>query len=215
MSNPPDRPALRRGLYAITNGPRPDLLTVSEAVLEAGARALQYRDDSDDTDRRRLEASALAALCARFDVPLIVEGDIVLAARCGAHGVHLSEPEQVGDARRQLGEHALIGVSCRASLESARRAAEGGADYVSFGAFFASATLPHAGRADPALLRHSEPLGLPRVAIGGVTPDNGRSLLEAGADMLAAIDAVFGADDPAREAHRFAALFPPQASSHA
>ncbi len=198
---------LRRGLYAITNGPRDDLLIVCEAALRGGARVLQYRDTTLDTSRRRREATALAALCGNAGVPLIVEGDIELAAACDANGVHLGDPQEIARARQRLGPQALIGLSCRASIDLAHEAAACGADYISFGAFFDSPTLPHATRAHVSLLEDSAKLGLPRVAIGGVTPDNGARLLAAGAQMLAAISSVFDAADPATAARNFAALF--------
>jgi thiamine-phosphate pyrophosphorylase len=99
-------------------------------------------------------------------------------------------------------------VSCYDSLERARAAAMAGADYVAFGAFFPSPTKPHAVRASPDLLRQSATLGVPRVAIGGITPDNAPSLVEAGADFLAVISAVFAAPDVRAAAQRFARLYP-------
>ena len=81
-----------------------------------------------------------------------------------------------------LGRDAIIGVSCYDSLQRAREAAAAGADYLAFGAFFPSATKPNARRATPALLRDSAALGRPRVAIGGITPDNAPGLVAAGAD---------------------------------
>ena len=79
------------GLYAITDGPRADLIEVCAAAIEGGATLLQYRDKTDDAVRRLAEASALAALCARHGVPLIVNDDVELAAAIGAAGVHLGE----------------------------------------------------------------------------------------------------------------------------
>ena len=102
---------------------------------------------------------------------------------------------------------AIIGVSCYDSIGRARDLAAQGASYLAFGAFFASPTKPHARRATTALLREAKALGVPRVAIGGITAENGRSLIDAGADYLAAISAVFGADDVRAAARSFAALF--------
>jgi thiamine-phosphate pyrophosphorylase len=99
-------------------------------------------------------------------------------------------------------------VSCYDSIELARAVVAAGADYVAFGAFFPSPTKPHAVRATPELLRQSAALGVPRVAIGGITPDNAPGLVEAGADFLAVISAVFGASDVRAAAQRFARLYP-------
>ncbi|HJU08678.1 MAG TPA: thiamine phosphate synthase [Rhodanobacteraceae bacterium] len=198
----------RRGLYAITNGPRGDLLVAAQAALEGGATLLQYRDKTEDRKRRLDEATALAKLCTRFDVPLIVNDDIELTRASGAAGVHLGEDDlSIAQARAALGDDAIIGVSCYDSLARARDAAIAGVDYLAFGAFFSSPTKPNTRRATPHLLRAAREFGKPLVAIGGVTPDNGGGLIAAGADYLAAISAVFGAPNICASARRFAELF--------
>ncbi|WP_109125421.1 thiamine phosphate synthase [Dyella sp. C11] len=200
-----------RGLYVITDGPRPDLLEVVAQALAGGARLLQYRDKTTDQARRLTEARAIRALCAARQVPLIINDDVELARQCGAAGVHLGEDDgDVAAARAVLGEDAIIGVSCYDSLERAHQLTDAGADYIAFGAFFPSPTKPNARRASFDLLRQTAALGIPRVAIGGITPDNGESLIDAGADYLAVISAVFGDSDVRGAAARFAQLF----SSH-
>jgi len=197
-----------RGLYAITDGPRADLLDVVAQALAGGTRLLQYRDLSDDTARRRAEATALAQLCRAHGVPLIIDHDIALALAVGADGVHLGRDDDDPTAvRAVLGEHAIVGVSCYGSLPRAQAAARADASYVSFGAFFPSPTKPLAACVPTDLLRQSAALGVPRVAIGGITPDNGASLVEAGAEYLAAISAVFAATDVRTTAQRFADLY--------
>jgi thiamine-phosphate pyrophosphorylase len=203
----------RPGLYAITDGPRSDLFAACEAALDGGATLLQYRDKTRDTDRRLEEARALAALSARYRVPLIVNDDVELAAATGADGVHLGQDDSdIASARTRLGASAIIGVSCYDSLERARDLAAAGADYLAFGAFFPSPTKPNARKATPTLLREAKPLGLPLVAIGGITAGNGRVIVDAGADYLAVISAVFGAKDPRAAAGSIAALFDPARS---
>ena len=197
-----------RGVYAITDGPRPDLLQVVKQALVGGTRVLQYRDFTADASRKLAEARELKRLCDAHGVPLLINGDTALAQASGAAGVHLGETaENLKDARAQLGPAAIIGVSCFASLELAQQAVRAGATYVSFGAFFSSPTLPRAGLAPIDLLRQSAALGVPRVAIGGITPDNGRVLVEAGADYLAAISALFGVGDTCSAARRLANLY--------
>ena len=197
-----------RGLYAITDGPRSDLLEIVAQALAGGTRLLQYRDESNDAPRRHAEATALLKLCRAHGVPLIIDGDVDLARGAGAHGVHLSgTDDDIGAARAELGEHAIIGVSCRGSLQRAQVAARAGASYISFGTFFLSPTKPLAPRASIDLLRQSAALGVPRVAIGGITPDNGASLVEAGAEYLAAISAVFRATDVRAAAQCFTDLY--------
>jgi thiamine-phosphate pyrophosphorylase len=198
----------RGGLYAITDGPRADLPAAVEAALRGGAVVLQYRDKSGDAARRRGEAAALLHLCRQSGVPLVINDDVELAATVGAAGVHLGEDDAaVAAARARLGPDAVIGVSCYDSLERARAAAAAGADYLAFGAFFASPTKPQARTAGVELLRAARAFGLPLVAIGGITPDNAQPLIDAGADFVAAISGVFGAADPAAAARRYANLF--------
>ncbi len=197
------------GLYAVTDGPRPDLVQVVSDALTGGASVLQYRDDTEDTERRQREAAALRDLCRSFGITFLVDNDFELAHAVGAHGVHLSKDDvDIHAARALLGPDAIIGVSCYDSLQRARDAVRDGAGYVSFGAFFPSITKPLAPRAPRDLLWQSADLGVPRVAIGGITPDNGRSLVEAGADFLAVVSAVFAASDIRAAARRFADLYP-------
>ncbi|MGH8213890.1 MAG: thiamine phosphate synthase [Rhodanobacteraceae bacterium] len=202
----------RRGLYAITDGPRVDPVAAAQAALEGGAVLLQYRNKTAENRRRLDEARALAELSARLGVPLIVNDDVELALASGGAGVHLGKDDvPVAQARAALGNDAIIGVSCYDSLERARDASAAGADYLAFGAFFPSPTKPDARRATPSLLREARMFGKPLVAIGGVTPDNGGSLIAAGADFLAVVSAVFAAQDIRAAARRFTELF---ASTH-
>lgn len=202
----------RRGLYAIT----PDeadtarLLARVEAVLQAGAAWLQYRNKRADRPLREQQARALQALCRRHGVPLIINDDWRLAAALGADGAHLGEDDgELAAARAALGAGAILGASCYDDLRLAQAARAAGADYVAFGAFFTSPSKPHARRASPDLLRDSAALGVLRVAIGGVTPDNARSLVAAGAELLAVISGVFDARDPAAATRAYLACFAP------
>jgi thiamine-phosphate pyrophosphorylase len=197
-----------RGLYAITNGPRQDLLQAVGAALEGGARVVQYRDKTTELVRRRAEAVALARLCAACGVPLIINDDVDLALECGATGVHLgAEDVGIATARIRLGSNAIIGVSCYDSLDRARQAFEDGADYVAFGAFHPSTTKPLARCARPDLLRSAKGLGMSVVAIGGITPDNASVLIDAGADCVAVVSSLFDATDIRSVARRFSLLF--------
>lgn len=204
----PHHPLPLRGLYAVTDGPRDDLVEACAAALDGGARVLQYRDKSGDDARRLREARALQALCAAHRVPLIVNDDVELAAAVGAAGVHLGEDDAgIAQARARLGADAIVGVSCYDSIDRARQLAAADADYLAFGAFFPSPTKPRARRATIGLLREARTFGKPLVAIGGITPDNAPALVEAGADCVAVISALFGAADVRAEAQRLAALF--------
>src|SRR5512142_186325 len=147
----------RNGLYAITDGPRDDLVAACEAAIDGGAVLLQYRDKTGDSARRLDEARALAELCARRQVALIVNDDVDLALASGAMGVHLGEDDaDIASARAKLGPCAIVGVSCYDSIERARVLAAAGADYLAFGAFFPSPTKPSARKATPVLLREAK-----------------------------------------------------------
>jgi thiamine-phosphate pyrophosphorylase len=199
------------GVYAITpeTADTGRLLAQVEAALAGGVAAVQYRDKSGDVARRHAQASELAALCRRFNVPLIVNDDLRLADLADADGVHLGRDDgSLREARIILGKGKFIGASCYQSLDLARAAQAAGADYVAFGSFFASPTKPAAGRADTALLHAAaQALAIPIVAIGGITPTNAPALLDAGADSLAVLSALFDAPDIRAAAHDLNQLF--------
>ena len=206
------RPSLARGLYAITDQqlvPEGELgKRVSEAI-DGGAAIIQYRDKSSARATRLEQATLLASLCRASKVALIINDDVELAGSVSADGVHLGiNDDSVRAARAQLGDDAIIGVSCYNQLARAQDAVAAGADYVAFGRFFASNTKPNAVTADIELLvKARDQLAVPIVAIGGITPDNGAALIAAGADCLAAIDGVFGQADVYAAALGYAGLF--------
>jgi len=205
----------RSGLYAITAEHLHPEMTLEEAVALAiggGAKAIQYRDKSEDAARRRVQARALMTVCRRCGVPLVVNDDVALAAEIGADGVHLGRNDASPDAARErLGPRATIGVSCYDRLRRAIDAQRAGASYVAFGSFYPSPTKPDAVRAPLDLLREARAhLRIPVVAIGGITPDNGADLLAAGADVLAVVHGVFAARDPTEAARKYASLFEQQ-----
>lgn len=199
-----------QGVYAITDGPRDDLFAAVEAALAGGIRLLQYRDKTKDARRRLAEATELATMCARYDVPLVVNDDVPLALEVGA-GVHLGrEDVSIAEARAALGADAIIGASCYGSIDRARQLQAEGADYLALGAMYPSTTKPHAPVVAHDVLTQAKALGLPVVAIGGITPDNGRVLIDAGADYLAVVSAIFAAADIQTAARQFADLFDPR-----
>jgi thiamine-phosphate pyrophosphorylase len=199
------------GVYAITpeTADTESLLAQVEAALAGGVAAVQYRDKSADVARRHEQASELVALCRRYKVPLIVNDDLRLADLADADGVHLGRDDgSLREARIILGKGKFIGASCYQSLDLAHAAQAAGADYVAFGSFFASPTKPAAGRADTALLRAAtQAIRIPIVAIGGITLTNAPLLLDAGADCLAVLSALFDAPDIGAAAHALNQLF--------
>ena len=199
------------GLYAVTpdDADTPRLTAREEAALAGGARLLQYRNKAASPATRLAQARALAALCRRFRVPLIINDHLELALAVGADGLHLgAEDGSLAAARARLGPGKILGASCYDRLALALEAEGRGADYVAFGSFFPSGVKPGAVRAPLELLRDAKRrLPLPVVAIGGITPENAPQLIAAGADGIAVISALFEADDVAAAARRFSALF--------
>lgn len=200
-----------RGLYLITPD-EPDtarLLAKVAPLLGEGVAWLQYRNKAAGAGLRREQAAALQALCAPAGVPLLVNDDVAVAMAIGAAGVHLGEDDgDIAAARSLLGPDAILGASCYDQLELARHAVAAGASYVAFGAFFPSTSKATTRRASRALLRDAAGLGVARVAIGGITPDNAGPLVVAGADLLAVIGGVFDAADPVAAVHAYTCCFP-------
>lgn len=200
-----------RGLYLITQeaDDGQTLLARTTPLLASGAVTwLQYRNRAADAPARLRQAVALQALCELHGIPLIINDDVQLARDVGAAGVHLEDNDiGVAAARTALGPQALVGASCYDQASLARQAVRDGASYVSFGAFFPSRSKPTSHRATTAVLRDTAALGVPRVAIGGLTPDNAGPIVAAGADLVAAIGGVYDAPDPIATVHAFQALF--------
>lgn len=202
-----------RGVYAITDSQllAGKFLKYVEAALDGGITLLQYRDKSSDEARRLREAEKLRQLCERYKAHLIINDDAELAARLNV-GVHLGQTDgPLTPARALLGRKAIIGSTCHANLDLARQAAREGASYVAFGRFFVSQTKPDASPASIELLGQARAeLKLPIAVIGGITLDNAAPLVACGADLLAVVHALFGADtaqEVTRRARALNALF--------
>lgn len=199
------------GLYALTpdSTATEDLLFRVRLALSGGVRVLQYRNKIADTALRIKQARALRSLTQEFGVTFIVNDDARLAALIGADGVHLGATDgDIQSARAVLGANKLIGISCYNQLALAHGAVKAGADYVAFGAFYTSTVKPEAAVATLDLLRDARAvLDVPIVAIGGISADNGAALVQAGADALAVISAVFDAADIQLAANNLAKLF--------
>lgn len=198
-----------KGLYAIT----PDVAS-TEAIerlvmqaLDGGVAVLQYRNKHADAALRREQAEALLRMTRARRVPLIVNDDVALAAAIDADGAHVGRDDgEIAAARRVL-PGKLLGASCYASLEAAEAALHAGADHVAFGSVFASNTKPGAGRAPLDLFSRARSLGVPLVAIGGITVENAPQVISSGADCVAVISDLFGASDITGRAAAYRRLF--------
>lgn len=207
----PAAAALVTRLYAVTPE-EPDTRVLTEKVrlaLSGGARTVQYRAKSADRALRRTQAEALCALCRDAHALFIVNDDLDLALSVGADGLHLGREDlEIERAREELGGAKLLGASCYDRLDLAVAAGRQGADYVAFGSVFPSPTKPGAIRAPLALFREARTrLDIPIVAIGGITAENARAVIDSGADAIAVISALFDAPDVDAAARAFDRLF--------
>jgi thiamine-phosphate pyrophosphorylase len=165
-----------------------------EEALSAGpVAAFQFRVKEIDQHEAAALAEPLQSICAAHEVAFIVNDSVALAKRLKADGVHLGQGDgDVREAREALGRDAQIGVTCHNSRHLAMEASEAGADYVAFGAFYPTSTkqVEHVAELDT-LQKWSMVTEIPCVAIGGITPDNAKPLIDAGADFLAVSSAVW------------------------
>jgi len=201
-----------RGLYVIADAQTlgdTGLADKVAAAIKGGAAIVQYRDKRPHQDQMEANARQLLDLCQEHRVTFIVNDAVELAARIGAHGVHLGKDDLgVKQARALLGARTLIGVSCYDEFPRAELAEKLGADYIAFGRFYPSATKPLAVQAEIELLHRARShIHVPVCAIGGITVDNGGALIQAGADMLAVVQGVFGESDITLAAQKFQHLF--------
>jgi thiamine-phosphate pyrophosphorylase len=210
---PDDQPAHCR-LYLITPPAiaHPALFADAlRAALDGGDVAvlqLRLKDVDDDVVARA--ADVLRPICQQRDVAFVMNDRPDLAQKLDCDGVHVGQEDSpYAEARRLLGPDRIVGVTCHASRHLAMEAAEAGADYVAFGAFFHSTTKDVTELAPVEVLAWwSDIMTVPSVAIGGITVDNCRPLVEAGTDFLAVANGVWGhADGPTEAVRRFNAIF--------
>ena len=165
-----------------------------EAALAAGpVAAFQFRVKGIDQHEAAALAAPLQVICAAHDVAFIVNDSVSLAKRLGADGVHLGQSDgDVAEARAALGKSVQVGVTCHNSRHLAMEAAEIGADYVAFGAFYPTSTkdVEHMAELDT-IEKWARVMEIPCVAIGGITPENAKPLIDAGADFIAVSSAVW------------------------
>jgi thiamine-phosphate pyrophosphorylase len=199
-----------KGLYAVTPDLQDTALLLKQAkdALQGGVSVLQYRNKTASYELKREQASELMWLCEAHNVPFIINDHVLLCVELDADGVHLGGTDgDIAAARRLLGARKIIGTSCYNRLDLAEQAKTQGADYVAFGACFDSGTKPAAARASLELFAEAKPLGLPTVAIGGITAENAPLAIQAGADSIAVIGALWTAPDIRQAAQTFSKLF--------
>ena len=199
-----------KGLYAIT----PDIADTSlllqkvEAALQGGINVLQYRNKAASHKLQSQQARAILPLCRQYNVPLIINDSVKLCLTLDADGVHLGADDgNLSEVRIRIGDDKILGASCYNRFDFALSAQQAGANYVAFGACFASSTKPNAPVASLDLFtRAKTELKIPTVAIGGITLQNAPQVLQAGANSIAVIQAIFNAEDIKLAATQFIAV---------
>jgi len=199
---------MAKGLYVITEHEHlqfTELLAITERVLQTGIVALQYRHKQAGVEQKYAEARQLQALCNRYATLFIINDDIDLAIEIKSDGVHVGREDlSCAVTRGRVGNDMLIGVSCYSELDRADAAVSTGADYLAFGAMFPTSSKTDTTTATPDLITIAKQrYNLPVVAIGGITPENCRPVLQAGADLLAVISSVYLADHPVTVINHF------------
>ena len=182
-----------QGLYGITPNNNLNIALIERVITEHQVNILQYRHKTNDDQLKLNEAQQLLDLCLTHNTLFIVNDDINLCEKVGADGVHLGQKDtSVKTAREQLGEKAIIGMSCYNQLQLAFEAEAMGANYVAFGALFSSITKPTASHCPLGVIKRAkEKLNIPIVGIGGITFNNQGLAFKAGCDAVAMLDGLF------------------------
>jgi len=193
-----------RGLYLITNDDPIQLLLekLDVALATKQVAILQYRRKKIEKPNQPAEVEQIKLLCEKYQVPFVINDDLELAAQFGL-GVHLGQSDgEITDAKSQLPQNVIIGRTCLNSLELAQKAIADGATYIAFGAVYATSTKPEAGNVGIEVIKQAATqYDLPICAIGGLTVENSKPVIEAGADLCAVISDILGrstAEIPAR-----------------
>ena len=184
-----------RGLYLITNDDPLELLLakLEGAMANGGIAVLQYRRKKIAKEDQIYEIEYMKAMCAEYGVLFVINDDLEMAVKYGV-GVHLGQDDgSIVDAVARLPKGVLIGRSCNNSLELAEQAIADGANYVAFGAIYATDSKPEAGNIGLETLKLAkEKLNVPLCAIGGLTVENSKEVIESGADYCAVISDILG-----------------------
>ncbi|ENW24148.1 thiamine-phosphate pyrophosphorylase [Acinetobacter lwoffii NCTC 5866 = CIP 64.10 = NIPH 512] len=184
-----------RGLYLITNDDPVELLLakLEGAMANGGIAVLQYRRKKVAKQDQIYEIEYMKAMCAEYGVLFVINDDLEMAVKYGV-GVHLGQNDgSIVEAVARLPKNVLIGRSCNNSLELAEQAIADGANYVAFGAIYATDSKPEAGNIGLETLKLAkEKLNVPLCAIGGLTVENSKEVIESGADYCAVISDILG-----------------------
>ncbi|WP_372403220.1 thiamine phosphate synthase [Acinetobacter piscicola] len=184
-----------RGLYLITNDDPIELLLakLEGAMSTYEVAVLQYRRKKVAKQDQDYEIEYMKSMCAQYKVPFVINDDLDAAVKYGV-GVHLGQDDgSIVEAVTRLPKNVLIGRSCNNSIELAEQAIADGANYVAFGAIYATETKPEAGNIGLETLKQAKKkFNVPICAIGGLTVENSSEVIDAGADLCAVISDILG-----------------------
>ncbi|ABL01881.1 thiamine-phosphate diphosphorylase [Candidatus Ruthia magnifica str. Cm (Calyptogena magnifica)] len=180
-------------IYAVTPNTFLNSALIKRVIIEHQISILQYRHKINDDNIKLKEAYALRLLCLEYNTLFIINDDINLAEKIHADGVHLGkDDDSIQQARQQLGDAAIIGMSCYDNIDLALQAQNQGASYVAFGALFDSNTKPNAPYCPFSLItKVKKILNIPIVGIGGIDLHNQQQAFDAGCDAVAMINTLF------------------------
>ena len=185
-----------QGIYGITPNNKLNIALIERVIIKHQVNILQYRHKINEDQLKLDEAQQLLDICLTHNTLFIVNDDINLCEKVGADGVHLGQNDNsINTARGQLGEKAIIGVSCYNELQLAFEAEAMGANYVAFGALFNSITKPTAIHCPLSIIKIAkEKINLPIVGIGGITFENKKLAFSVGCDAVAMLNGLFSLD---------------------
>ena len=199
------------GIYLISDSKNlaiDDLLDKTEKILDVGISLFQFRDKNSKYEIKKSTALKLQTLCKKYNTLFIINDDVVLAKEISADGVHLGRDDMDIDIARKILGDKIIGFSCYNNLEDAITAEIMGADYIALGSFFNSPTKPEARKIAIDLLPIAKSkLNIPVVAIGGITPENGKQLVDNKVDFLAIISGIYASTDIINSVKAYKNLF--------
>lgn len=200
-----------KGYYFITDSAlsRNGSLKDVKSAVDSGVAIIQYREKSLSTREMHIEAMLMKDICSTSSAKFIINDRLDIALSAEADGIHIGQDDiPYACARKYLGKERIIGVTVH-TVEEAIDAERTGADYLGVSPIFSTATKQDAGApCGTGLISEIKKIcRIPVVAIGGINLDNAGEVVNAGADMLCAISAVVGAENPAEEIKKFQKIY--------
>lgn len=182
-----------QGLYGITPDKDLNIDLIENAIKKHNIKILQYRRKALNIKNKIEEAKKLLHLCKEHNTLFIINDDVNLCQKVGAHGIHIGQSDiDAKSAREILGDKYIIGVTCHNSLELALEAELNGANYIALGAVFKSRNKPEAIHCSLSRIKEiKKNISIPIVGIGGINLNNQHLVYQSGCSSVAMIDGLF------------------------